>query len=156
MLREITIVAQNKPGFRRRWFEGDYFDLFTWQDSSGAYTSFQLCYDVQHRERAFSWFADRGFFHDGVDDSGDLTRGQPALLTQGGKLDAGEVLPRFEREAQNMPADVRELITEKIREHLFIRHDVKSKRRQVRREDWQKRAGTASPGPVTREDPPAN
>ena len=53
MLREIKGVAQTRQGFRRRWFEGEYFDLFTWQDAGGAYTSFQLCYDVQRRERAF-------------------------------------------------------------------------------------------------------
>ena len=90
----------------------------------------------------------------GGDDSGDRTRGQPALLTQGGKLDAGEVLPRFQREAQNMPEDVRELIVEKIREHLFIRHDVKSKRRQVRREDWQRRMKEGSADLAACEDPP--
>jgi hypothetical protein len=140
MLREITAVAQNKPGFHRRWFEGKYFDLFTWQDASGAYTSFQLCYDVEHDERAFSWNAKHGFFHDGVEESEDLTRGQPAILTHGGKLDAGEVLPHLEAEALNLPADVRELVFGKIREHLLERRDVKSKRKQVRREDWQKRA----------------
>lgn len=139
MLREITAVAQTKPGFRRRWFQGSYFDLFTWQDADGAYTSFQLCYDIEHRERAFSWQQGRGFFHDGVDDSEDLVRGQPAILTQGGKLDAGEVLPRFQSEALNLPAEVRSLIEGKIREHLIERRDVKSKRRRVRREDWQRR-----------------
>jgi hypothetical protein len=86
----------------------------------------------------------------GGDDSGVHTRGQPALLTQGGKLDAGEVLPRFQREALNMPEEVHEFIIEKIREHLFIRHDVKSKRRQVRREDWQKRGPGDSPDPAAR------
>ena len=86
----------------------------------------------------------------GGDDSGDRARGQPALLTQGGKLDAGEVLPRFQREGLNMPEEVRELIVKNIREHLFIRHDVKSKRRQVRREDWQKRGPGGSPDPAAR------
>ena len=152
VLREITAVAQNKPGFHRRWFEGKYFDLFTWQDAAGAYTSFQLCYDVEHNERAFSWFADRGFFHDGVDDSGDLTRGQPALLTLGGKLDSGEVLPRFEREAENISIEVRDLVIAKIREHLINRHDVKSKRHVVRREQWQRRSTGNATGPDTRDD----
>ena len=36
MLREIKGVAQTRQGFRRRWFEGEYFDLFTWQDAGGA------------------------------------------------------------------------------------------------------------------------
>ncbi|OGA02404.1 MAG: hypothetical protein A3H35_01190 [Betaproteobacteria bacterium RIFCSPLOWO2_02_FULL_62_17] len=155
MLREITAVAQNKPGFRRRWFEGKYFDLFTWQDAGGAYTSFQLCYDVEHRERAFSWRAGHGFFHDGVESSEDLTRGQPAILTHGGKLDAGAVLPRFQEESCQLPAEVRELIVGKIREHLLARRDVKSKRRKVRREDWQKRAsGGAGQGESSRDNKP--
>ena len=79
--------------------------------------------------------------------SGDLRRGQPALLIHGGRLDAGEVLPRFMQEAGAIPEDVRDLICTKIREHLLERRDVKSKRRQVRREDWQKRgAGQAGNG----------
>lgn len=142
MLREITRVAQNKPGFRRRWFEGKYFDLFTWQDATGAFTSFQLCYDVERRERAFSWNALHGFFHDGVDSGTDLRTANPAILSGGGKLDAGEVLPRFQAEAVNMPADVRELVIGMIREHLLERRDVKTKRQTVRREAWQRREST--------------
>jgi hypothetical protein len=139
MLREITRVAQNKPGFRRRWFEGKYFDLFTWQDTAGAFTSFQLCYDVEHRERAFSWNAVHGFFHDGVSSGADLRTANPAILSGGGKLDVGEVLPRFQAEAVNIPADVRELVIGMIHEHLLERHEIKAKRKSVRREEWQQR-----------------
>jgi len=29
-LREVLIVEQTDPKLRRRWFENDFFDLFTW------------------------------------------------------------------------------------------------------------------------------
>ena len=46
-LREVLIVEQTDPSLRRRWFENDYFDLFVWQDTAGAVTRFELCYDVE-------------------------------------------------------------------------------------------------------------
>ena len=62
-LREVKIVEQRDPALRRRWFENDYFDLFTWQDTKGAVTRFQLCYDVEHNERALAWSAAEGIHH---------------------------------------------------------------------------------------------
>ena len=81
MMREIRSVKQDKPGFTRRWFQSDYFDLFTFQDDTGAFTGFQLCYDVERNERAFSWSAANGFFHDGVDDAADLAATDALLFS---------------------------------------------------------------------------
>jgi hypothetical protein len=140
MLREIRNVKQDKPGLTRRWFQSDYFDLFTWQEASGAFTGFQLCYDVEHDERAFAWNAQHGFFHDGVDHVESPQSQAAAILVPDGRLDSGSVVPRFTREAQEMAADVRELVLAKIREHLVEARQRKTSRRTVRREDWQKRA----------------
>ena len=140
MLREIEGVRQDNPAATRRWFQSDYFDLFTWQDGSGGFTRFQLCYDVERDERAFEWSAQHGFFHDGVEYA-DRPGSRPAaaILTQEGKLDSGTVVPRFTREAAHIAADVREFILGKIREHLIERHQVRSLRKEVRRAAWQKR-----------------
>ena len=142
MLREVLIVEQNNPALKRRWFESDYFDLFIWQDAGGAFVRFQLCYDVELNERALVWSDREGFYHDGVDqgDGGpEGERGQVPILVRDGKFDSGTVVPRFEREAAQMPADVRDFVIAKMRDHLIELHRQKMGRKRVRRELWQQR-----------------
>jgi len=134
-LREILIVQQNDPSLRRRWFQSDYFDLFTWQDLSGMFVKFQLCYDVDLDERALVWDGKGGFYHDGVDHGGTMA----PILVPGRKLDSGTVVPRFVREAADIPAEVRDFVLAKIREHLIESHMRKMGRKRVRRERWQQR-----------------
>ncbi len=143
-LREILIVEQDKPALKRRWFESDYFDLFAWQDLSGAFVKFQLCYDVDLDERALVWDGKGGFYHDGVDHGESASGGLMApILVPDGKFDSGTVVPRFVREAADIPAEVRDFVLAKIREHLIESHTKKMGRKRVRRERWQQR----KPGP---------
>jgi hypothetical protein len=135
MLKEVLIVEQNNPSLKRRWFESDYFDLFIWQDPGGAFVAFQLCYDVELNERALVWNAAEGFYHDGVDTGGM----QAPILVRDGKFDSGTVAPRFEVEAAQIPADVRDFVLAKMREHLIELHRQKMGRKRVRREHWQRR-----------------
>jgi len=135
MLKEVLIVEQNDPTLKRRWFESDYFDLFIWQDPGGAFASFQLCYDVELNERALVWNGAEGFYHDGVDSGGI----QAPILVSDGKFDSGTVVPRFERESAQIPADVRDFVLVKMREHLIELHRQKMGRKRVRRERWQQR-----------------
>src|SRR5215831_9346692 len=93
-LREITIVEQRDPALRRRWFENDYFDLFAWQDTSGAVTRFELYYGVDHG-----------------DSSGAYP--QTPILVSGGKFDSGTVVPRFERDSAALPSPLRDLVLAK-------------------------------------------
>ena len=139
-LREVTIVEQTDPAVRRRWFENDYFDLFTWQDMAGAVTRFQLCYDVGRNERALLWSRSEGVHHDGVD-SGEHSgaSNQTPIFVQDGKFDSGAVVPRFERESSTLPAELRDFILAKAREYLIERHERKVRRKRVRREPWQRR-----------------
>src|SRR5215813_9799779 len=135
MLREILIVAQANPSLKRRWFESDYFDLFVWQDLDGAFVRFQLCYDVELNERALVWSGSEGFYHDGVDhgDGGSGgSHGQAPIFVRDGKFDSGTVVPRFERESGEMPADVRDFVLAKMREHLIDIHRQKLGRKRVR------------------------
>jgi len=140
LLREILIVQRDNPSLRRRWFESDYFDLFIWQDLSGAFVKFQLCYDVDLDERALVWGRKEGFFHDGVDHGDRPSGGTVApIFIPDGKLDSGTVVPRFAREAAEIPAEVRDFVLTKIREHLIESHMKKMGRKRVRRERWQQR-----------------
>ena len=138
-LREILVVEQTDPRLRRRWFESDFFDLFTWQDPDGAFVKFQLCYDVDLDERALVWSRKEGFHHDGVENARRMT----PILVSGGRFDSGTVVPRFERESAGIAAEVRAFVLAKIREHLILLHQRKVRRRRVRREPWQERKRTA-------------
>lgn len=123
MLREIEGVA-DEPRTRRRWFHNDYFDLFVWQTDNGDITLFQLCYGINSNERALVWHRVGGFFHDGAG---------PA------KPPAAErVAARFESAAQSLPANVREVVGERIREYLESERPIAAgRRKRFRREDWQ-------------------
>jgi hypothetical protein len=123
MLREIEGVAVEPPT-RRRWFHDDYFDLFVWQTDKGDVTRFQLCYGNAPEEQALVWHREGGFFHDGAAPSAP-----PA---------SGEVVERFETAAKSLPRKVRTAIGGRIREYLDGKLSASTRRRQFRREDWQK------------------
>ena len=127
MLREIEGVA-DEPRTRRRWFHDDYFDLFVWQTDKGDVTLFQLCYGIAPGERALVWHREGGFFHDGAE-SGEL----PAAV---------EAVERFETAAQSLPRKVRHAVGDRIREYLEGRLPAATRRKQFRREDWQKAAAS--------------
>src|SRR5262249_55502759 len=137
-LREVKIVEQRDPALRRRWFENDYFDLFTWQDASGSPTRFELYYDVELNEHALAWTRDAGTYHDGVD-SGDGSRQSPIHVHSSKKFDSGTVVPRFERDSASVPPELRDLVLAKMREHLLSEYRLKIGRDKVRREQWQAR-----------------
>jgi hypothetical protein len=147
-LREILIVEQKDPSLRRRWFQSDYFDLFTWQDTAGAVTKFQLCYDVGRDERALAWSRSEGTYHDGID-TGDADggHGQTPIFVSDGKFESGTVVPRFRLESATLPAELRDFVLAKMREHLLAQYRLKVGRKRVRREAWQQRPAKAKDAP---------
>lgn len=67
MLSEIRDVRQIRGEGPRRWFTDPYFDLIVWYSDDGSLTGFQLCYDKQGRERAFTWTREHGSQHERID-----------------------------------------------------------------------------------------
>ncbi|MGH8703770.1 MAG: hypothetical protein ACREVR_21675, partial [Burkholderiales bacterium] len=124
MLREIEGIG-DEPRTRRRWFHNEYFDLFVWQTDVGDVTLFQLCYGIAASERALIWHRVGGFFHDGEGP------GKPP--------GADKIVARFEVAAQSLPQNVRQAVTERIREYLSSEQPVAARRKRFRREDWQNR-----------------
>jgi hypothetical protein len=124
MLREIEGVG-DEPRTRRRWFHNEYFDLFVWQTDQGDVTLFQLCYGIDAAERALVWHRIGGFFHDGAG---------PAKPSETEKI-----IARFEVATQSLPQNVREPVSERIREYLESEQPAAARRKRFRREDWQKR-----------------
>jgi hypothetical protein len=121
-LREIEGVA-DEPKAHRRWFHDDYFDLFVWQTDGGDITLFQLCYGINSDERALVWHRVGGFFHDGA---------RPA-----NKAAAEELAARFEAAAEALPQDIRQAVSERVREHLKSERPPAVRRKRFRREEWQ-------------------
>ena len=118
MLREIPGVRQDRPNFRRRWYQDEFFDLYTWHAADGALASFQLCYDVRGRERALTWHHEHGFSHTRVDAGEGGKRGRMTpILTGGGRFPHRLVRDRFAREAASLDAPTREFIIAKMREY---------------------------------------
>ena len=118
MLRELQGVRQDKPGLKRRWYQDDFFDLYTWTAPAGALASFQLCYDLRGRERVLSWHRSSGFAHNGVD-AGDAVAGQSAtpLLVAGGRFPHRLVRTRFTQHAGTLDGQTRIFILDKMREY---------------------------------------
>jgi hypothetical protein len=118
MLQEYTKVAQSRgvPG-RRRWFSDDDMDLIVWYSEAGAATGFQLCYDREGRERAFTWDADSGMTHAGVD-GGESTplRNDTPILVPAGTPPTRRVLERFVESARELEPEIVALVTRKLDE----------------------------------------
>ena len=125
MLREIEGVA-DEPRTRRRWFHDDYFDLFVWQTENGDITLFQLCYGIAPGEKALVWHRAGGFFQDGAEPDS--------------RAADGDVAERFEAAAQSVPQNIRQAVAERFREYLDGRLPPATRRKQFRRETWQKAA----------------
>ena len=140
MMKEILGVG-DEPQTRRRWFHDEFFDLFVWQTRAGEITLFQLCYGIDSSERALVWSKHGGLFHDGAEP------GTPgfedyigAKLRPGDPLSSDPIAGRFEETASMLPEDVRETVSERIREYAQKRWAIPSRRKKFRRASWQ-RAG---------------
>ncbi len=149
MLREIRVSQAPKDGIKRRWFQSDFFDLYVWQDDAAisddatTITGIQICYSITRNERALTWKRGVGFFHDGVDSGDDQLPGAATpILVADGLYEGDPVTQRFAREAADLSPALKRFIMTKIaefsKEHEVL-HQAKTKRKQVRREDWQKR-----------------
>jgi hypothetical protein len=99
----------------RRWISDDYFDLIVWYEQGGGIHGFQLCYDKSGHERALTWTRGGGFQHTGID-SGEASpnANRTPVLVADGDFPAGEVRGEFMARSGQLPADIRDLVLEKI------------------------------------------
>ena len=121
MLREIPGVRQDRPNLQRRWYQDEFFDLYTWHVPDGTLVSFQLCYDVHGYERALTWHQEHSFSHTRIDpgDGGRLGRlgRMTPILVGGGRFPHRLVPERFAQEAVTLDAPMRDFIIAKMREY---------------------------------------
>lgn len=119
MLKEFKKVRQLPGDPPRRWFSDDYFDLIVWMEPGGGFWGFQLCYDLEKKPRALTWSKKYGYRHSGIDDGEGVfgTAKNSPVLVEDGLFDASSMERRFARSAAELPADIRDLVLEKIRAH---------------------------------------
>src|SRR5215471_6585899 len=112
------------PGdYDRRWLSDDFFDLIIWYRPDDTIYGFQLCYDKPSRERALTWMSDRGFSHMEVDGGAQADPpNQTPILVPDSSFPADRVLHEFTRRGSVLPVQVRQLVTDTIRE--FVRRMV--------------------------------
>ena len=117
MLREIRGVRQDDPALNRRWFQDEYFDLWTWEAPDGALVAFQLCYDKRRDERALSWRRDHGFDHLRVDTGrGELSTAM--LQGDAGVFPAIIVSRKLKLAAKVLPDVMRRFIFHKVKAYV--------------------------------------
>ena len=118
MLRELRDVAQVPGEPHRRSFEDDGLDLVVWSSSEGRIVGIQLCYGKgTNRERALTWFKDRGFSHMRVDD-GENQPGKykmTPILVPDGIFDVDELLRIFEDAGRSLDQALSEAVADVIR-----------------------------------------
>lgn len=121
MLRELRETTEDN---RRRWFSDDYFDLIVWYDEGRRATGFQLCYDKQGKERAFTWKNLAGASHNRVDD-GEASpyENMSPVLVPDGVMPYDEIQQQFASRAKNVEQDIYNLVMQKLEEHRTPSHD---------------------------------
>jgi len=117
MLGELKSKNSEKDR-NRRWFSDEYFDLIVWHSHDRRkITGFQLCYDKEGRERAFSWSLDKGTSHNRID-GGEASplKNMTPILVPDGAIPFDELLRQFQVRAQGLDKDIFELIRSKLQE----------------------------------------
>ena len=149
-LREIKVSRQDDPAVTKRWFENDFFDLFLWASIDGPF-HMQLCYGKPRHERAVSWRAGFGYFHDGVlaNAPGDVVA-KSSILQAGGTFDFTTVNARFLQESQGLETATRKFVLEKL--HYFALNGPtfpnRPPRSNVRRNGFDGAAGQQEATPI--------
>ncbi len=119
-IRSVKQDAENGKG-RKRWFRGESFDIFTWQDTGKdggePFTSLHLCYGRSMDEHILRWDQHAGYFHESVDANEQKPgRAMTAILRANGAFPADLVLQQFLDIAPQLPRDVAAFIEHCIRD----------------------------------------
>ena len=119
MLEEFKRVAQQPetPGYRR-WFSDAVMELIVWYSPAGAVRGFQLCYDRDGRERAFTWHVDAGMAHTAIDGGEDSPlRNDAPILVPDGAPRTELVVEQFQERSARLDPALAALVTRKLEEY---------------------------------------
>lgn len=115
MLKEIRAIADKNS----RWFSDDYFDLIVWYDEQGRADGFQLCYDKEGDERAFTWRKDQPPTHERID-SGEESplKNRAPILVPDGLVSYADLIGRFRERAATIEPELFDLVLRKLSEGI--------------------------------------
>lgn len=130
MIAEIPYVKNidNEP--RRRWFADDEFDLIVWYDPRDRIVGFQLCYDKQNNQRAFTWKEPGSMRHDRVDDG----EGQPGqykstpILIPDETFDAPRVAESFMARGALLEPSIFAIVIQQLKEWRAPKPEIRRPR----------------------------
>ena len=117
MLHESPVSQKEKKVFRR-WFQDDYFDLIVWYNrETRVIEGFQLCYDKDQDEHAFTWHRTAGFGHNKIDDTrAPLSYPASPILVTDGVFHFDEIMQRFNLSSDELDEQIKNLVVEKLKE----------------------------------------
>jgi len=118
MLIEIVTKRTHSQGYRRRWFQSEKMDLYTWHTDLGEIVGFQLAYDRLSDQRAITWVRSKGFFHARVDEGWPDFVSQTAILVPDDRFDAYRVHSEFVAQAEQLDKDIALLVSRRLREYF--------------------------------------
>jgi len=118
VLYEVRKTRQVPGEALRRWFSDENFDLIVWYSSKGAICGFQLCYRLGPEEKALTWFADKGFSHNTVDDGEDRPgrSKMTPILVPDGEFEKAMVLKLFKAAGEEIDAGIVDFVESKLLE----------------------------------------
>jgi hypothetical protein len=122
MLRELRNTVQVPGEAPRRWFFSHEQDLLVWFGEDNKPIAFQLAYGKHREEHALRWKAGLGFAHYVVD-AGEYGRQVPFLL-EDGAFDSFAVLETFLELSSEVPKEIVEFVSARLREHPEYREDT--------------------------------
>lgn len=115
-LRELVNVRQVPGESPRRWFTSKEMELIVWLGAQGQPHGFQLCFGRRgDDERALTYWPGRGLSASVIDEKADPIgiKGSPTLEPNA-SVDLGRVRAQFAAASDELPADVRALVTREL------------------------------------------
>jgi hypothetical protein len=119
MLYEIRNIDQKEKNLKRKWFYDYDLDLLIWLDRKNEIYGFQLCYDKDDNPHALTWFVDKGFFHNKIDEGDNKIgrrRGSPLLIANG-VFDSERIANYFKMNSHDIEAKIAKFVYDKILEY---------------------------------------
>ena len=116
MLYEIKDIDQKDKDLRRKWFYDDKMDLLVWLYENNEVYGFQLCYIKGQEKHALTWFSEKGYSHNKVDESDNKIgrrRGTP-LLVSDGIFDPHKLGESFKNKSKDLDINLSNFIYDKI------------------------------------------
>ena len=118
MLKEDPGVKQISGEPRRRWFSDKNFDLIAWIHDDGGLFGFQLFYDKQKKEHAFSWREDTSYSHNKVDPGEPgPTKNLTPILEPDWVVDVEKIKEEFESNSIEIDLGISSFVLEKLDEY---------------------------------------